>query len=50
MRDLVLALVCLLAWVFVTFIHPLGVGLVHILLGAGATLLVRWWALRKQPA
>ena len=50
MRDLLLALVCLALWVIFTFIRPLGVGAIHLLLGAGATLLVRWWALRGQPA
>jgi hypothetical protein len=45
--TLVLALVCLLAWILLAFVFPLGVGFVHLLLGAGTTLLVRWWALRN---
>ena len=49
MVDLLLALVSLLLWVTLTFLRPLGVGAVHLLLGLSATLLVRWWALRKQP-
>lgn len=45
--TLVLALVCLVAWILLAFVFPLGVGFVHLLLGAGTTLLVRWWALRN---
>ena len=50
MRDLLLALVCLLLWVIFTFLRPLGVGAIHLLLGVAATLLVRWWALRGASA
>jgi hypothetical protein len=44
--SLIIALLSLTAWVVLTFIAPLGVGVVHVLLGIGSTLLVRWWALR----
>jgi hypothetical protein len=47
LRDLLLALLSLFLWATLTFLRPLGVGAVHLLLGLGATLLVRWWALRK---
>lgn len=50
MTELLLGLLCLLIWVILTFIRPLGVGVIHLLLGLGVTLLVRWWALRKDPA
>jgi len=48
MPTLLVALASLLLWVVLTFVLPLGVGVVHVLLGLGATLLVRWWALRKN--
>jgi hypothetical protein len=50
MRDLLLAVACLVLWVIFAFLRPLGVGAVHLLLGVGATLLVRWWALRGASA
>ncbi|MEP6474476.1 MAG: hypothetical protein ABJC74_12170 [Gemmatimonadota bacterium] len=50
MRDLLLALLSIALWAILTFIRPLGVGVTHLLLGIGATLLVRWWALRNNPA
>ena len=42
------ALVALALWVLGTFIFPVGLGLVHILLAIGVVLLVRWWALRER--
>ena len=44
--TLVIALVCLVAWVLLAFVFPVGVGAIHLLLGAGVTLLVRWYALK----
>jgi hypothetical protein len=41
--TLVVAVVLLLAWVVLGFLVPVGVGAVHLLYAAGATLLVRWW-------
>jgi len=41
------AVVALALWVLGTFIIPVGLGLVHVLLGIGVVLLVRWWALRE---
>jgi hypothetical protein len=40
---LVLAVLCLLAWIVFGFLVPVGIGAVHLLYAAGATLLVRWW-------
>jgi hypothetical protein len=50
--NLFAAIACLALWVLVTFIRPVGLGVVHLLLAAGAVLLIRWWALRgeaRQP-
>jgi hypothetical protein len=41
--TLVLAVLCLLGWIVFGFLVPLGIGAVHLLYAAGATLLVRWW-------
>jgi hypothetical protein len=41
-----LALVSLVVWAVLTFITGVHSGTVHLLLALGATLLVRWWALR----
>lgn len=37
-------------WVVFTFVLPTGLGITHLLLGAGAVLFVRWWALRDESA
>ncbi|MGH7703532.1 MAG: hypothetical protein ACREMO_10585 [Gemmatimonadales bacterium] len=42
----IMALAALLLWVVFVFILPVPFGAIHLLLGLGATLLVRWWALR----
>jgi hypothetical protein len=42
-----LALACLVAWAILTFATGVNSGAVHLLLALGATLLVRWWALRS---
>lgn len=47
MLTLLIAVISLTLWVILTFVTPLGVGAVHLLLGLGASLLVRWWALRS---
>jgi hypothetical protein len=44
--TLVLALVLLGAWAVLTFGVAPHSGAIHLLLAIGATLLVRWWALR----
>ena len=41
------AIVALVAWFLTTFAVPVGLGIVHLLLGAGVVLLIRWWALRS---
>ncbi len=44
--SLLLALVSLVAWAWLTFASPVTTGAIHLLLALGTTLLVRWWALR----
>ena len=44
--TLVGAIVALVAWILTTFMVPVGLGIVHLLLAAGVLLLIRWWALR----
>jgi hypothetical protein len=46
MVTLSVALLSLVAWVVFAFILKVGPGAIHLLLALGATLLVRWWALR----
>ncbi len=46
--TLAVAVLCLVAWVLVAFVTPVGIGQVHLLLGAGVTLYVRWYALKNQ--
>jgi hypothetical protein len=46
MTTLAIALVSLIAWAVLTFPFGPQPGAVHLLLGLGTTLLVRWWALR----
>ncbi len=44
---------CLLAWILLTFVAPVGIGLVHVLLGTGLVLVVVGWVKRDaatQPA
>ena len=48
--TLIAAIVLLLLWVVFTFVIPAGLGVVHVLLGLGAALLVRWWVIRDAPA
>ena len=50
MLTLVIALASLAAWVVLAFVVPVTSGAVHLLLAVGATLLVRWWALRDSPS
>jgi hypothetical protein len=42
---LVIAVLSLIAWGVALSMQP-HTGSIHLLLGLGATLLVRWWALR----
>ncbi len=42
--TLVASVVCLILWTVLVFIRPVGLGVVHVLLAAGAVLWVRWWA------
>lgn len=46
MTTLLVALASLLTWAALTFWVAPHTGLIHLLLAAGSTLLVRWWAVR----
>ena len=46
MINLVGAIIALVLWLVGTFLLPVGLGLIHILLATGVVLLIRWWALR----
>ena len=43
MLFLISSVVCLVLWVVLTFVAPVGLGVVHVLLGAGVLLLIRGW-------
>ncbi len=45
--TLIVALAALLTWAIVLLFTPVTTGVIHLLLALGATLLVRWWALRE---
>lgn len=44
--TLLLSLACLTLWAIGTFVRPIGLGIIHLLLAIGAVLWVRWWAKR----
>jgi len=46
--NLLIALASLVLWVVLAYIRPVGLGIVHLLLVAGAVLLIRWWAKRDE--
>jgi hypothetical protein len=46
--TLLAALGSLAVWVVMVFIRPVGLGVVHVLLGLGVVLWIRWWALRDD--
>lgn len=48
--SLLVALPALLAWTVLTFFVGTPGGWVHVLLAAGVLLLVRWLALKDEPA
>jgi hypothetical protein len=49
--NLIGAILSLATWFTATFIVPVGLGIIHVLLGVGVVLLIRWWALRdRKPA
>jgi hypothetical protein len=48
MLLLLAAVTCLLVWLVFTFVVPVGLGVVHVLLGIGVALLVRWWVLARS--
>lgn len=44
--TLALALLSLVLWIIFAFVLPVGIGAIHVLFALGATLLVRWYALK----
>lgn len=44
--TLLVAILSIVAWALLAFVFPVGVGAVHLLLGLGVALLVRYWALK----
>lgn len=48
--SLLVAVPALLAWAVLTFVLAVPSGWVHALLAAGVLLLLRWLALRDDPA
>ena len=48
--NLLIALASLVLWVVLAYIRPVGLGIVHLLLVAGAVFFIRWWALRDKTA
>ena len=39
---------CILVWIVLTFVTPVGLGVVHVLLGAGVLALIRGWVDRDS--
>ncbi len=46
--TLLASIVCIAAWIVLAFVRPVGLGVVHLLLGAGVVLWMRWWATRNE--
>jgi hypothetical protein len=44
--TLLIAVIVLAVWIYLTFVMAPQPGYIHLLLGLGTALLVRWWALR----
>jgi hypothetical protein len=44
--TLAVALLSLVLWIVFGFVLPVGVGAIHLLFAVGATMLVRWYAIR----
>lgn len=44
--SLIVALLSLALWIVFAFVLPVGIGAIHVLFAIGATLLVRWYALK----
>jgi hypothetical protein len=46
--TLLASIVCIAAWIVLTFVRPVGLGVVHLLLGAGVVLWMRWWVTKDE--
>ncbi len=49
MVMLIGAVVLISTWLVLTFVVPVGLGIVHILLALGVVMFIRWWALSNEP-
>lgn len=45
--TLALAVLSLVLWIVFAFVLPVGIGAIHVLFALGATLWVRWYALKN---
>ncbi|HEX7023632.1 MAG TPA: hypothetical protein VF187_02345 [Gemmatimonadales bacterium] len=43
---LLTSIASLALWAIFTFVRPIGLGVVHLLLILGVVLWIRWWAMR----
>jgi hypothetical protein len=48
MTWMIAGALCLLVWVVLTFMAPIGLGVVHVLLGVGVLALIRGWVERDS--
>lgn len=46
--NLLIALASLVLWAVLAYIRPVGLGIVHLLLVAGAVFFIRWWAKKDE--
>ena len=46
--NLLIALGSVVLWVVLAYIRPVGLGIVHLLLVAGAVFFIRWWAKKDE--
>jgi hypothetical protein len=44
--SLIVAILSLVLWIVFAFVLPVGIGAIHVLFALGATLLVRWYAVK----
>ena len=47
MMWMVAGAICVLLWVVLTFVAPVGLGVIHVLLGAGVLAWIRGWVDRE---
>jgi hypothetical protein len=50
MKWFVSGVISLAVWIVLTFVAPVGLGVIHVLLGAGVLLVIRGWVERQPVA